>query len=167
MKIGVIADTHTTLKNVEKLRTFLESAMKDVDLIIHAGDIKSEEALEVLKNFENMIIVRGNNDNEGELAKLNDIEILNLEGYKIGITHGHGTSKSTLDNALQKFDGEEIDVLIFGHSHKAYVETKGNTLILNPGSPSRRRKERWYSYIVMDLREDGIDVELKYKKEAY
>lgn len=167
MKVGVIADTHTNLKNVEKLRLFLENLMNDVDFIIHAGDIKSEEALEILRSFKNIVIVRGNNDNEGELAKLNDREILDLEGYKIGITHGHGTSKSTLDNAIQKFEGEDIDVLIFGHSHKSYVDTKGNTLILNPGSPSRRRKERWYSYIVMDLRENGIDVELKYKMEAY
>lgn len=167
MKVGVIADTHTTLKNVKKLKAFLESAMKDVDLIIHAGDIKSEEALEVLKNFKNIVIVRGNNDNEGALTNLNDKEILSLEGYKIGVTHGDGTCKSTLDNALQKFEGEEIDILIFGHSHKSYVDTKGNTLILNPGSPSRRRKERWYSYIVLDLREDGIDVELKYKRKAY
>lgn len=167
MKVGVIADTHTTLKNVEKLKAFLENVMNDVDIIIHAGDIKSEEALEVLKNFKNIVIVRGNNDNEGELANLKDKEILNLEGYKIGVTHGDGPYKATLDNALQKFEGEEIDILIFGHSHKSYVDTQGNTLILNPGSPSRRRKERWYSYIVLDLREDGIDVELKYKKEAY
>ena len=167
MKVGVIADTHTTLKNVGKLKAFLENVMNDVDIIIHAGDIKSEEALEVLKNFKNIVIVRGNNDNEGELANLKDKEILNLEGYKIGVTHGDGPCKATLDNALQKFEGEEIDILIFGHSHKSYVDTKGNTLILNPGSPSRRRKERWYSYIVLDLREDGIDVELKYKKEAY
>ena len=81
-------------------------------------------------------------------------------GYKIGVFHGHGENKTTIERAIASFDGEEIDIIIYGHSHQPSIQTKNKTLILNPGSITSKRRERWYSYIVLELMEKGVEVKL-------
>ena len=161
MRVGIIADTHISSKSVKEFKNFLNKTLLDVELIIHAGDVTSEETLKVLKDFKPLIVVKGNNDKEKLERELEDKKIVVLDSYRIGVVHGHQGEKETLENAMMAFQDDELDVMIFGHSHKPFITTKGKTLIINPGSFTRRRKERWFSYVILDLNKDGIEVHMK------
>jgi putative phosphoesterase len=81
--------------------------------------------------------------------------------YKIGIYHGHGDEKTTIERAYEIFKDENVDIIIFGHSHKPAILTKNKILMLNPGSLTSKRAERWFSYIILNLEKEGIDVQIK------
>lgn len=153
MKIGIISDTHMS-KHFSKLKEFLLKNLKDVDLIIHAGDYTSTEVISLLKEYTDFIGVYGNNDKSKLRSLLTDKHILTLENYRIGICHGDGPKKNTLDNVMDTFKDEKLDIIIFGHSHKACIFTKGKTMYLNPGSCTNKRKEPWFSYILLELQKD-------------
>ena len=161
MKIGIISDTHIT-KNISSFIDFLDTYFKEVDIIIHSGDYISMEVIEVLQNYKNFIGVWGNVD-EPEIKNLTkEKEIVTIEGYRIGIFHGHGTDSNTLDRAYEKFREDDIDIIIFGHSHQPLVKTKKGILMLNPGSLTNKRQERWYSYIILELHPESIDLQFKF-----
>lgn len=153
MKIGIISDTHMK-KHFTKLEDFINKNLKDMDMIIHAGDYTSPEIISLLSNHCKFIGVYGNNDGPSIKSKVPEKQILCVEGYKIGIYHGHGDKKQTLDNVMNIFKNDKLDIIIFGHSHKPTLFTKGKTLYLNPGSTTYKRKDPWFSYIILELEKD-------------
>jgi len=160
MKLGIISDTHIK-QNANSLINALNIHLKEVDLIIHAGDYINKEVIEGLKNYKKLVGVWGNVD-EPEIKNLvNEKEVISIEGYKIGIFHGHGNGGTTLDRAYEKFKEDQVDVIIFGHSHQPLAKTKNGILMINPGSLTNKRKERWFSYIILELNQESIDVKLK------
>ncbi|MCC5912387.1 MAG: metallophosphoesterase family protein [Clostridiaceae bacterium] len=161
MKIGIISDTHIA-KNISRFTDVFHTYFKELDLIIHAGDYINKEVIEELKKYKNFIGVWGNVDDYDVKNLVKEKELITIEGYKIGIFHGHGTGDSTLDRAYQRFKDDEVDIIIFGHSHQPLVKTKNNVLMLNPGSITNKRRERWFSYIVLDLLPEDISVQLKF-----
>ncbi|PKM79946.1 MAG: YfcE family phosphodiesterase [Firmicutes bacterium HGW-Firmicutes-14] len=161
MKIGIIADTHIT-KDLNRLKTFLEKHLSDVDMIIHAGDFKSIEVLNLLREFKSFTGIWGNNDSDEIKALLNETEIIELEGYRIGLFHGHGSRGTTIERAYSRFSDVQADVIIFGHSHQPVITTRQGVLLLNPGSPISKRKERWFSFIIMELSAAGINTRLAF-----
>lgn len=162
MKIGIISDTHMN-KHFSKLKEFLLKNFKDVDLIIHAGDYTSSEVISILKERGDFIGVYGNNDKAKLRSLLSDKHIITVENYKIGICHGDGPKKNTLDNVMDTFKDEKLDIVIFGHSHKACIFTKDKTMYLNPGSCTSKRREPWFSYIILELKKDcPINASLKF-----
>lgn len=162
MKIGIISDTHMS-KHFSKLKEFLLKNFTDVDLIIHAGDYTSTEVVSLLKERSDFIGVYGNNDKSKLRSLLTDKHILTLENYRIGICHGDGPKKNTLDNVMDTFKDEKLDIIVFGHSHKACIFTKDKTMYLNPGSCTSKRKEPWFSYIILELKKDSpINATIKF-----
>ena len=135
-------------------------------MIIHAGDYVSSTLLSKLIEHKNFVGVWGNNDKKCIRDLLNEKIILSLEGYKIGLCHGHehehGNSKSTLNTAYDKFIDDKVDIIIFGHSHQPLIVTKNKILMINPGSPSCKRREQWYSYVILEIENRKISVQLKF-----
>ncbi len=163
MKIGVISDTHIG-EDLNKLNAFLDIHMVDIDMLIHAGDYKSIDVIQTLKDYKRFVGVWGNVDNDDIRECINEKEIIEIEDYRIGIFHGHGSKKTTIDRVYDAFDGENVDIIIFGHSHQPIIKTKNGILMLNPGSPTSKRKERWFSYIVLEIEGSSIDARLKLYK---
>lgn len=161
IKIGIISDTHIS-KDIDKLKAIIDKHFKEIELIIHAGDYKNKKVIEVLRKRGDFIGVWGNNDNDSIKELVNEKEIVKLKGYKIGIYHGHEGSKSTLDAAYNIFRDDDVDIIIFGHSHQPIIKTKNKVLMLNPGSITSKRKERWFSLIVLELERDSVNAELKF-----
>ncbi|MEG0133207.1 MAG: metallophosphoesterase family protein [Clostridium sp.] len=153
MKIGIISDTHLS-KHLSKLDNFLDNHLKGVDLIIHAGDYTSTNVIDTIKRRTKFIGVYGNNDNSSIKKLTSQTYILILEGYKIGICHGDGCKSQTIDNVTETFKNKKLDIIIYGHSHKPCIFTKGKTLFLNPGSCTNKRREPMFSYIILDLNEN-------------
>lgn len=160
MRIGIISDTHIH-KDPSRVIEFINKYLKGVDLIIHAGDFTCSQVVTMLKQYPGFVGVWGNNDNEKIREVLKEKEILRLLGYKIGIYHGHGEEKTTLDRAYEKFKDDNLDIIIFGHSHQPVILTKNKTLMLNPGSPTYKRKGRWFSYIILELEKNYIHAEIR------
>lgn len=106
--------------------------------------------------------VWGNVDEQELKELLNEKEVFSLAGHRIGIFHGHGRGGSTIDRVWEQFRDEEVDIIIFGHSHQPLVQTRNGILLLNPGSPNIKRRERWPSFLILDLSSDHIEVNLKF-----
>lgn len=160
MKIGIISDTHIKRQSSDFIN-LIDIYFKDVDIIIHAGDYIDKEVVEVLKGYKNFIGVWGNVDDSEVKSLMEEKQIITLEGYRIGIFHGHGTGKTTFDRAYEKFKEDNVDIIIFGHSHQPLVKTKNGILMINPGSLTTKRRERWFSYIILKLDSGNIDLNFK------
>ncbi|MBZ4686733.1 MAG: phosphodiesterase, family [Clostridiales bacterium] len=147
MKICVLSDTHIP-RRAGWIPEIVTEAAKKADLIIHAGDIVDEEVLDYLKELAPIHAVLGNMD-PPEL-NLPRKQVVEIYGFKIGIVHGDGWGGSTVERAYKTFS-EELDCIVFGHSHQAYQRYHGNTLMFNPGSPTDRRRSPKHSFGMLEI----------------
>lgn len=161
MKIAILSDTHVK-KHSDKLFKLIDNLFNETDMIIHAGDYVSSSVVSKLREHKNFIGVWGNNDKGYIRDLLEEKKIISVEGYKIGIYHGHGNCKNTLQRAYDEFNDDRVDIIIFGHSHQPLVLTKNKVLMINPGSPSCKRREVWYSYVILEIKNKHINVEMKF-----
>jgi putative phosphoesterase len=152
MKIIVLADTHMP-KRAKALPETVRTALADADHIIHAGDITDPAVLDMLAGFAPITAVAGNADPPELSEALGEKKLLFLDGFRFGIYHGHGSKGKTLDRALNTFTGQTVDAIIFGHSHNPYLERHGGVLVMNPGSPTDKRRNAYYSYGVIETGE--------------
>lgn len=159
-RIGILADTHLRNKS-DNLLSFYNNHLKDMDMIIHAGDFCSDAPIEILSKNKSFTGVCGNNDDLVNY-NLNSKEILDIEGLTIGVFHGHGKTGDTETRSIETFKNDDVDIIIFGHSHQPLIKTKQGILLLNPGSPNLKRKEKWYSYIILTIKKSHISAELKF-----
>lgn len=158
MKILIVADTHLTQPEA------FTRVLSDQDLpdyVIHAGDYVDIGVLNSFKEKYNFIGVYGNNDDSEIVQQLYSKEIIEFPPYKIGIFHGDGQGKSTIERTYEQFKTDDVDIVVFGHSHQPLILTKDKMLFLNPGSPTNKRKERWFSYIMLELLPEMIKAELR------
>lgn len=127
----------------------LRKELEDASLILHTGDWQSVELMEVLNDYAPLKGVFGNVDGE-EIRRLFPEKLtLELEGLRIGMTHGHGKGKTTEKRAISSFKDEPIDLLIYGHSHIPVHKKIGNLVIFNPGSPTDKRRQPQYSFGIL------------------
>lgn len=133
--IGVISDTHIPARASELPPQIFE-LFKDADLIIHAGDLVTLDVISELETIAPVIAVRGNMDSGEDLGKLPEMQVTDVKGWRIGVRHD---SLSPLKMRKMKKVAEEngLDVLVFGHTHRAFLKVDNNVLYLNPGSPTQ------------------------------
>lgn len=134
MRIGVISDTHLMSYNKE-LADIVSRYFSDVDLILHAGDIVDTDVLEIF-NHKELFAVCGNMDLESVRKIFPEKLTLEIEGYRIGLVHGWGTPFGIEEKLIKEF--EDINCLVYGHTHQATNIVKDNILFFNPGSPTDR-----------------------------
>ena len=132
MKIGVIADTHLT-KFSEHLGECIVKHFKDVDMIFHAGDVVELGALDIFSDKE-VKLVAGNMDSWVIKQSAPIKQVIPIEGFKVGLIHGWGSPSGIEDRIIKEFD--EVDILVYGHTHNASSFTQGGVLFFNPGSPT-------------------------------
>jgi putative phosphoesterase len=150
MKIGVLSDTHIPTRKKVLPETVIE-AFRSVDHIIHAGDISCFEVLDTLNELAPVTAVAGNIDPEELQTALGMKRIITLNGYRIGIAHGHGKSGKTVDRAVRCFEKDEVDCIVFGHSHNPFCEYRDHILLFNPGSPTDKRRNEFFSFGILEL----------------
>ncbi|TLS37570.1 metallophosphoesterase family protein [Pseudalkalibacillus caeni] len=164
MKIGVISDTHMP-GMAKSLPEPLMQGLKGVDLIIHAGDWKTLDVYNSLSELAPVKGVVGNIDGEEIKAEFPEKQIIQAGPFRIGIIHGHGKKKTTEKRAIEAFEGESVDMIIFGHSHIPLKKEHDGVLLFNPGSPIDKRRQPEYSYGMVTIK-DTIEAEhIFYKKK--
>jgi putative phosphoesterase len=129
MKIGVVSDTHAT--SFTQLPEQILHTLAEVDLIIHTGDFITRDVLDGLKRLGKVKAVQGNMDSEELKRILPEKEILVIEGKRIGIIHGWGSPHGIDDRVGGMF--EDVDIIVYGHSHYSQNEVKRGILFFNPG----------------------------------
>ena len=153
LNIVVTADTHIPGRG-KHLPSKLLTACKTADLIIHAGDFKSIEIYDQLKEYADVVGVYGNVEGEDIKSLLPAKQIIDVFGKKIGVVHGHGEKKTTERRALEAFAEDNVDIIVFGHSHIPFVKYFKKTLLFNPGSPTDKRTLPYYSYGLLQIEEE-------------
>jgi len=129
MKIGAISDTHAT--SLAEVPDRILHALAGVDLIIHTGDFVARDVLDGLKQLGEVKAVQGNMDSEELKRILPEKEILEIEGRRIGIIHGWGSPYGIDNRVGGVFDN--VDIIVYGHSHHPQNEVKKGILFFNPG----------------------------------
>ncbi len=157
-RVVLVGDTHRPGFGRD-LPAPLVAGLADADLIVHAGDLSEPFVLDLLARHEPVQAVAVNNDYAELQESLGWRRIVEVESVRIGLTHGHhGGGRTTLERARLAFarDDPPVDVICFGHSHQPMVEPIAGQWLLNPGSPTDRRREPSFSYIRIEI--DGGDV---------
>jgi putative phosphoesterase len=152
MKIGVISDTHIPLRT-SVLPEIIDRSFSEVDHIIHAGDIADIRVIRKLEEFAPVTAVAGNIDPPGLRELFGEKKLVALGGFMFGIVHGHGSKSKTIDRAAKAFSGIDLDCIIFGHSHIPFCGYRGNMLFFNPGSPTDKRRNKHYSFGILETNE--------------
>ena len=124
--VGVISDTHGLV------RPQALTALADVELIVHAGDIGKPEVLQSLSAIAPVLAIRGNNDREAWASDIPDTLNLVINGLNLQVIHN-----------VQDIGGDaaclDVHAVISGHSHKPGIVTRNQILFVNPGSAGPRR----------------------------
>ncbi len=132
MIIGVISDTHLREAD-EALSDLVRTVFKEADLVLHAGDLTSLGILDAFSG-KDVVAVCGNMDRPDVANRLKDREIVEVGGFRIGLTHGWGSGGGLEERVRDRFD--RVDAIVYGHSHQAANHVKEGVLMFNPGAYS-------------------------------
>ena len=158
MKILIVSDTNGRHGNLDEV---LEHEGK-IDMLLHLGDVEDDEHyIEAVAECP-VHLLAGNNDFFSYLPGEKEIKI---GKYKVFMTHGHGYYVSMNTRRLRdEARARGVDIVMFGHTHKPYIDVEGDLKVINPGSLSYPRQEgRRASYVVMEINANGnANFELKF-----
>lgn len=154
----VLSDTHMP----SRARTLPEpvlAALKEADLILHAGDVSTGAILDELRRYAPVTAVYGNVDDEELRRTLPRRTIVQVGSFRVGLVHGHGATGTTLERAAAAFVNDTVDCVVFGHSHQPFCQRRDGRLFLNPGSPTDRRTQPRRSFAWLRASE-ALDAEI-------
>ncbi len=155
MKIGIFSDTHRKAGRAKKIIELLSSLGSEY--LIHAGDIVEEETLlELKKNALPFTAVFGNNDRhlrglKDDYDLVYEPHYLELGGLKFKLMH------------IPIYLNPDADVIIFGHTHKKYINFTGKTLFLNPGEACARNKDL-SECLLLETSDESYKISYFYRK---
>jgi len=156
LRLLVLADTHLP-KRARELPAQLWAAVDAADVVVHAGDWVDLSLLDELEERAARLIgVHGNNDH-GELRRrLPEVAYAELGGVRLGVVHETGPAAGREERCSTRFP--DLDVLVFGHSHIPWDTTTSTGLrLLNPGSPTDRRRQPFATYMTGTVRDGRLD----------
>jgi len=159
LKIGIISDTHYPDKT-SLISKKIDKAFKDVQLILHAGDIHSPEILKYLSKIAPVVAVAGNGDDANLANQLGHHRVVFIQGLKIGIAHGHhgSTCESGIARTFAWFDN--TDLVIGGHTHLPEFKQTEQGWYLNPGSYGVPKDERGPSVAILTIENEKFDAKI-------
>jgi uncharacterized protein len=147
MLVGLISDTHGLLRP-EAL-----AALQGSQLIVHAGDIGKPEILDELRAIAPTFAVRGNNDTQAWAAALPEKEIVEVAGRQVWVLH-------QIAHLFRGAVGDRCVAVVFGHTHKPWIETRNGVLYINPGSAGPRRFRLPVTVGRLHVGDDGLRPEI-------
>jgi putative phosphoesterase len=158
VKIGVISDTHIPSSGPEPPREVL-AAFAGVDLILHAGHVNVPSCIAWLEQIAPVRSTESWVEGSGENWIRNvRVEVFELAGHTVGMVHElilRSLADDVLPGAIERnYPGDEsmadelaaifgkpVDIVVFGYTHEAMIETHSGVLLVNPGSPSLVRQQ--------------------------
>ena len=148
MRLGIISDTHGLL------RPEVFDVFKEVDHILHAGDVGPPEILTELEAIAPVTAVYGNTDGWDLRARLPQVASIRLDGFDIVVTHGDQLGSPTPEKLNAAFP--EAEIIVFGHTHRPLLTLVDVVVtVMNPGGAGPQRFDLPPSVGIMEL-EPGI-----------
>jgi putative phosphoesterase len=132
--------------------------LAEADLILHAGDVVAESVLEELAELAPVEAVCGNMDEPALRESLPEQRVVEVEGARIAMVHVPGPAAGRSERLAGRFPG--CNAVVYGHTHLPEVTRLGSLWMLNPGSPTERRRAPARSMLVLDVHGGGIRPEL-------
>jgi uncharacterized protein len=157
VRVAVISDTHMP-RGARRLPDACLRELERADLILHAGDFTAASVLEELKDFAPVEGVQGNMDSPEVCALLPARHIVQVGDRRIGMVHDPGPRTGREARLAALFPG--CHLVIYGHTHLPELVTYGNVQILNPGSPTERRRAPTHTMAKIDLHEARLDTNI-------
>ena len=155
--VAVLADTHLP-RGRRRLPDECVRRCEAADLIVHAGDVVERSVLEELARLAPVEAVYGNMDEPALRESLPQRQVLDVAGARIGLVHIPGPRAGRETRLVGWFPG--CDAVVYGHTHIPQVERHDGVWILNPGSPSDRRKAPTHTMIELTVDGSAVEPEL-------
>jgi putative phosphoesterase len=115
---------------------------------VHVGDFTAATVLEELRALGPLAAVYGNMDEPALKAALPERLVVEVEGLRLGLVHDAGPRPGRLERLRAAFPA--CDVVVYGHSHEPEVARAGKAWIVNPGSPTERRRASSHTMAVVE-----------------
>lgn len=132
--------------------------LERADLVLHAGDFVSSDVLEQLRGYRRIEAVHGNMDDESLRRALPKQQVVEVGEARIGLVHDAGPRKGRAERLAARFP--DCDAVVYGHTHLPEASRHGRMLILNPGSPTERRRAPAPSFLLLHVAGRKIEPEL-------
>jgi uncharacterized protein len=149
----VISDTHLP-RGKRELPAACVRRLAEADLILHAGDFVTVAVLEVLESYAPVAAVHGNVDEPALRSLLLTRRIVDAAGSRIGLVHDAGPASGRKERLTAAFPG--CAAVVYGHTHTPQMVRAGGSWILNPGSPTERRRAPARAMLVVEAREGTL-----------
>jgi hypothetical protein len=158
VEIAIISDTHMP-RGSRRLPAACVARLRSADLIVHAGDLQRLEVLDELRSLGEVVAVHGNVDDAAVRLALPASATVGAGGHRLAVVHDAGPAGGRLARLRARFP--DADAVIFGHSHIPLLERSPDGFqILNPGSPTERRRAPHHTMAVGRAGEAGLSFEL-------
>jgi len=138
VRIALISDTHlpSLVRSPDDLGPELASFLTGADRILHAGDVVRPYLLDWCEQFAPVTVAQGNNDSF-EDDRMSPVQILDIEGWRIGMVHELRPEERPVRELLDSaFGGIDLDIIIAGDTHLERLEYRDNVIVVNSGSPT-------------------------------
>jgi putative phosphoesterase len=158
-RLVLLSDTHLP-RRAKDLPAALWAAIDEADLVVHAGDWVDLATVDLLaERARRLVAVRGNNDVEAGFAdRLPLVARVQVEGLRVAVVHETGAAAGREARMAEAFP--DVDVLVFGHSHIPWDSSTGGLRLLNPGSPTDRRRQPDLTWMTATVDGAALAVEL-------
>ncbi|WP_235833662.1 metallophosphoesterase family protein [Aeromicrobium chenweiae] len=139
LRVAVVSDTHAP-RFWKAMPPAVAAQLTDVDVILHAGDVCVPSVLDELAAYAPVHVVAGNNDGP-DVSAWGAPETLELEldGVRIAMIHDSGPKQGRAGRMRRRFP--DADLVVFGHSHIPWDTEEDGQRLLNPGSPTDKRRQ--------------------------
>lgn len=158
MKVLVVSDTHLGPGTLDRMPAEVWVMADDADVVLHAGDVVHPVVLGAFGERAPVHAVLGNNDHALR-GRLPEVLQVDLGGVTVGMVHDSGTRAGRERRMARRFP--EAQVVVFGHSHQPLVQpVDGGPLLVNPGSPTQRRRQPVHTVAWLQLEDGSVRADL-------
>jgi putative phosphoesterase len=153
LRIAVVSDTHLP-RGRRRLPDECVRRLAAADLILHGGDVTTAAVLTELGQLAPVGAVCGNADEHELASMLPSRHVVEAAGMRIGMVHDAGARAGREERLIERFPG--CHAVVYGHTHVPQLELHRGVWILNPGSPTERRRAAARAMLELTAGEEGI-----------
>jgi len=155
VRLLLLADTHVPLR-ARDLPAQVWDEVAEADVVVHAGDWVAPELLdELTTKAARLVACWGNNDGPVLRSRLPERADVMLGGLHVTVVHETGPAAGREARMSRRYP--DSDVLVFGHSHIPWdTTTKTGLRLLNPGSPTDRRRQPTCTYMTATIANSAL-----------
>lgn len=154
LQLLLLADTHVPAR-ARDLPPEVWSQVEAADVVVHAGDWVTSDLLDELEDrSRHLVAVWGNNDGPELRSRLPEVARVELGGLRWGVVHETGPTTRREERMRAAYP--DLDVLVFGHSHIPWDTEHEGLRLLNPGSPTDRRRQPSCTYLTCAVSDGAL-----------